>query len=61
MLRNVITLGLQRISPQVLNVITAVDKTVNVPTSINAILGRFRLNIGAMQKQEVSHILSVCL
>jgi hypothetical protein len=43
MLRNVITLGLQRISSQVLNVIIALDKIVNVHTSINVILRRFRL------------------
>jgi hypothetical protein len=41
MLRNVIALGLQRISWQVLNVIIDLDKTVNVQTSINVILRRF--------------------
>jgi hypothetical protein len=52
MLRDVIASGLQIISPQVLNVITDLDKTVNVLMSINVILRHFRLNIGAVQKQK---------
>jgi len=56
MLRNVIALGLQGISPLVLNVIIDLDKTVNIRTNINVILRRFHLNVGAVQKQKKYHI-----
>jgi hypothetical protein len=52
MLRNVIALGLKRIFPLVLNVIIDLDNTVNVRMSINVILRRFYLNVGAVQKQK---------
>jgi hypothetical protein len=48
-LRNVTALGLQKTSPQLLNVILYLVKTVKVRTRINVILRRPRLNIGAVK------------